>query len=177
MPNAKVLQEKEAIVAELAEKMKNAASGVLVDYKGITVDADTKLRVELRKAGVEYAVIKNTLLRRAAEQVGFSSLEPVLHGTTAMAVSENDLVAPAKILSEYAKKSNGKFSIKAGFVEGNVVGVEGVQTLAEMPPREQLIARALAGFNAPITGLVNVLNGNLRGLVVALNAIAEKKGA
>jgi len=176
MPNAKVLQEKEAVVAELAAKMKNAATGVLVDYKGITVAADTQLRAELRKNGVDYSVCKNTLLLRAAKQIGLEGLEPVLHGTTALAVS-NDLVAPAKILNEYAKKSGGKFTIKAGFVEGNIVGEAGVQELAEMPPRDQLIARALAGLNAPITGLVNVLNGNLRGLVVALNAIAEKKSA
>jgi large subunit ribosomal protein L10 len=176
MPNAKILQEKEAIVAKLAEKMKSAASGVLVDYKGITVAADTKLRTEMRKAGVDYAVYKNTMLLRAAKQIGFDALEPILHGTTALAVS-SDLVTPAKILCEYAKKSGGKFSIKGGFVEGNIVGESSVQELAEMPPREVLVARALAGFNAPITGLVNVLNGNLRGLVVALNAIAEKKSA
>ena len=176
MPNAKVLQQKEAIVAELADKMKNAASGVLVDYKGITVAADTKLRTELRKAGVDYGVYKNTLLLRAAKKIGFDALEPVLHGTTALAVG-TDLVTPAKILSEYAKKSAGKYTIKGGFVEGNIVAASSVQELADMPPREVLVARALAGLNAPITGLVNVLNGNLRGLVVALNAIAEKKSA
>ena len=176
MPNAKILQEKEAIVAELAAKMKGAASGVLVDYKGITVAADTKLRNDLRAAGVDYGVYKNTLLLRAAKQIGYDALEPILHGTTALAVS-GDLVAPAKVLSEYAKKSAGKFSIKAGFVEGNIIGESSVQELADMPPREVLVARALAGFNAPITGFVNVLSGNLRGLVVALNAIAEQKSA
>lgn len=156
--------------------MKNAVSGVLVDYKGISVDADTKLRVELRKAGVTYKVVKNTLMSRAIKDIGLEALEPVLKGTTALAVSE-DAVAPAKILCEYAKKSGDKFKIKAGFVEGRVIGVADVQALAELPPREQLIARALAGFNSPVSGFVNVLNGNLRGLVVALNAIAEKKTA
>ncbi|MDR0294299.1 MAG: 50S ribosomal protein L10 [Oscillospiraceae bacterium] len=176
MPNAKVLERKKAVVVELAGAMKNAATGVLVDYKGISVEADTKLRVELRKAGVTYKVVKNTLMRRAVQGIGLEALGPVLNGTTALAVS-GDAVAPAKILCEYAKKSGDKFKIKAGFVEGRVINVAEVQTLAELPPREQLIARALGGLNAPISGLVSVLNGNLRGLAVALNAIAEKKSA
>jgi large subunit ribosomal protein L10 len=176
LPNAKVLERKKAVVVELAGAMKNAATGVLVDYKGISVEADTKLRVELRKAGVTYKVVKNTLMRRAVQGIGLEALGPVLNGTTALAVS-GDAVAPAKILCEYAKKSGDKFKIKAGFVEGRVINVAEVQTLAELPPREQLIARALGGLNAPISGLVSVLNGNLRGLAVALNAIAEKKSA
>lgn len=177
MPNAKVLEEKKQIVSELAQKMKSASCGVFVDYKGITVDADTKLRRELRQAGVDYAVVKNTLTRFAANEIGFEALDPVLNGTTAMATSDADQTLPAKILCEYAKKSGGKFTIKAGFVDGNIISAEQVQELADLPPREQLVARALAGFNAPITGLVNVLNGNIRGLVVALNAIAEQKQA
>ncbi len=177
MPNAKVLEQKKAIVDELAENMKSAQSGVLVDYKGITVAADTQLRRDLRAAGVEYHVVKNTLLTLAVRKIGFEALESVLKGTTALAYSKNDMIAPAKILNEYAKKSGDKFKIKAGFVDGGVIDARQVSALAEMPPKEQLIARALAGFNAPISGFVNVLNGNLRGLVVALNAIAEKKSA
>ncbi len=176
MPNAKVLEQKKAIVSGLSDEMKNATTGVLVDYKGITVEADTKLRTELRKAGVQYKVVKNTLMQRAIQGIGLEGLEPALSGTTALAIS-SDAVAPAKILCEYAKKSGDKFKIKAGFVEGRVINPAEVQALAELPPREQLIARALAGFNAPVSGFVNVLNGNLRGLVVALNAIAEKKSA
>ncbi len=177
MPNAKVLAEKEAIVEQLSNQIKNAASGVLVDYKGINVADDTKLRSSLRAAGVDYKVVKNTLLSRAADNVGYGELNKVLTYTTAIAISENDMVAPAKILSEYAKKSGDKFKIKAGFVDGNVISAAEVTALAELPPKDVLIARVLAGFNAPITGLVNVLNGNLRSLVIALNAIAEKKGA
>jgi len=175
MPNAKVLEEKKGIVSELAKKLSGATSGVLVDYKGISVADDTKLRAELRKAGVDYSVVKNTLTLLAAREAGLPELEPVLNGTTALAVS-SDPVAPAKILSEYAKKHDN-FKIKAGFVEGKVIGVANVTELAVLPPREVLIARVLGGFNAPITGLVNVLNGNLRGLVVALNAIAEQKSS
>ncbi|MDR0381229.1 MAG: 50S ribosomal protein L10 [Oscillospiraceae bacterium] len=177
MPNAKVLEEKKAALAALAEQIKNASAGVLVDYKGINVADDTKLRRELRAAGVEYAVVKNTLLRFAIEEVGFDALAPVLKGPTALATSAADPVAPAKILNEYARKSNGKFQIKAGFVEGRVVTPVEVGTLADLPPREVLLARMLGGLNAPISGLVNVLNGNIRGLAVALAAIAEKKGA
>lgn len=177
MPNAKVLEQKKAVVEELAENMQNAQAGVLVDYKGITVAEDTKLRRDLRAAGVVYHVVKNSLLTFAVRKIGFQALEPVLNNTTALAYSMDDMIAPAKILNEYAKKSGGKFKIKAGFVDGGVIGAAEVAELAEMPPKEQLIARALAGFNAPLTGFANVLNGNLRGLAVALNAIAEKKSA
>jgi len=177
VPNAKVLEEKQKIVKELAEKMKTASAGVLVDYKGITVEADTKLRREMREAGIEYAVVKNTLTRLAAQEIGFDGLVPFLNGTSALAVSKNDAVAPAKILNAFAKKSGDKFKIKAGFVEGKVIGADGVKSLADLPPREVLIAQVLGGLNAPISGFVNVLNGNIRGLVVALNAIAEKKAS
>lgn len=176
MANAKILEEKKAVVSSLADQMKNASSGVLVDYKGITVADDTKLRRELRKAGVEYAVVKNTMLRLAADQTGLKELDPVLSGTTALAVSATDPVAPAKILNAYAKK-NDNFKIKAGFVDGKVISPKEVASLAELPSREVLISRVLGGLNAPISGFVNVLNGNIRGLVVALNAIAEKKSA
>mgnify|MGYP000892855326 CR=1 FL=1 len=175
MPNAKVLEEKKAMVAALAEKLKNASSGVLVDYKGINVADDTKLRADMRKAGVEYAVYKNTLIRLAAQQAGLEGLDSYLNGTTALAISLTDVVAPAKLVSEYAKKIQGKFEIKAGFVEGKIVDAKEVGNLAELPSKEVLISRVLAGFNAPISGFVNVLNANLRGLAVALNAIREKK--
>ena len=176
MPNAKVLEEKKALVAALAEKMQTASAGVLVDYKGITVADDTKLRADLRAAGVEYGVVKNTMLRFAAKQVGFDALDEQLNGTTALAISPSDPVAAAKILAEFAKKSNGSFTIKAGFVDGKVINAEEVKALAELPSREVLVAQVLGALNAPISGFVNVLNGNLRGLVVALNAIAEQKG-
>lgn len=174
MPSDKILKQKQEDVAALAEKLKGALSGVLVDYKGINVADDTKLRKELREAGVEYAVVKNSLLRRASEQVGFESLKDVLVGTTALAISNDDAVAPAKILAKYADASKGKFTVKAGFVEGNVLDANAVNALAKLPSREELVAQTLRGLNAPISGFVNVLNGNIRGLVIALNQIAEK---
>ena len=175
MPNAKVLETKKEIVAQLADDLQSAASGVIVDYKGITVDADTKLRRDLRNAGVEYSVIKNSMLRFAINKVGYGELDGELHGTTALAISRTDPVAPARILSQFAAKNEKFFRIKGGFVDGKVVGQADVKVLAELPSREVLISRVLAGFNAPISGLANVLNGTIRGLVVALNAIAEKK--
>ena len=175
MPNAKALQEKQATVASLTEKMKESSSGIFVDYKGINVFNDTKLRRELREANVDYAVYKNTMLRFAAKNVGFDALDPIFKGTTAFAVSRDDQVLPAKILCEYAKKSNGKFKIKAGFVDGKAISSAEVTALSELPPKEMLLARVVGGLNAPISGLVTVLNGNIRGLAVALNAIREQK--
>ena len=162
---------------ELAGKLKNSVAGVLVDYKGINVANDTKLRRELRAAGVEYAVIKNSMLRRAFEQAGFTGLDNVLEGTTALAISESDHVVAAKILTKYAAASRGQFTVKAGYVEGGAIDAAGVESLATLPSREELVAKALGGLNAPITGFVHVLNANLRGLVVALNAIAEKQAS
>lgn len=161
---------------QLSEKLGAAVAGVVVNYKGITVADDTALRRKLREAGVEYAVVKNSMLRRAAEKVGLEELDSVLEGSTALAISATDHVAAAKLLSEFAEK-NKTFEIKAGFVEGKVIDAAGVNELAKMPPKEVLVAKVLGGLNAPISGFANVLNANLRGLVVALNAIAEKQSA
>ena len=177
MPSAKNLEQKQAVVAQLNEKLGAAVAGVLVDYKGITVENDTKLRRELRAAGVDYAVVKNSLLRRACENTAYAELSSVLSGTTALALSTEDALVAAKVLSKYATDSKGAFKIKAGFVEGKILDAVEVDTLAKLPSREELIAKTLGGLNAPITGFVNVLNGNMRGLVVALNQIAERKTA
>ncbi len=177
MPSEKILLQKQETVQELKDKLSGSIAGVLVDYKGISVLNDTKLRKELREAGVQYSVVKNTLLKIASADVGLEDLHPHLAGTTALAVSESDPAVAAKILCKYADGSKGKFSIKAGFVEGRALDVDGVKQLSKLPSREVLVAQVLGGLNAPITGFVNVLNGNIRGLVVALNAIAEKQGA
>ena len=150
--------------------------GVIVDYKGINVADDTKLRKELREAGVDYFVVKNTLLSRAAKEAGLEGLDPVLEGTTALAVSKEDHVAAARILCKFAE-TNKSIKTKAGFVEGKTIDVAEVENLAKLPSKEVLVAKALGGLNAPITGFVTVLNGTMKGLVVALNAIAEKQSA
>lgn len=173
MPSNKILEQKKQVVTDLTEKIKSAQSIVLADYRGLTVEQDTELRNALRKAGVEYKVVKNTLTSLAMKESGIE-LDDFLTGPTAMAISSSDAVAPAKVLSEFAKKYE-KLELKVGVVEGKVIDLEGVKALAELPSREVLIAKVLGGFNAPISGFVNVLNGNMRGLVVALNAIAEQK--
>lgn len=177
MPSEKVLEAKKQVAAQLTEKVNKAVAGVIVDYKGITVADDTKLRAELRAAGVEYFVVKNTLLKIATKGSAVEGLSSVLEGTTAIALSYEDPVAAAKILSKYADNKAIPFSIKAGFVDGSILDAEGVNALAKLPSREVLIAQTLGGLNAPITGFANVLNANLRGLVIALNAIAEKQTA
>jgi len=174
LPKENTLNQKREVVEGISGKMKAAKAMVFADYRGLTVEQDTQLRSALRKAGVDYKVVKNTLAKIAANENGLVGLDTYLNGPTAMASSETDPVAPAKVLSEYAKKFD-KLNLKVGVVEGNVIDAVGIKSLAELPPREVLIARVLGGFNAPLSGLVNVLNGNLRGLVVALNAIAEQK--
>jgi large subunit ribosomal protein L10 len=176
MPSEKILEQKQQTVSELAEKLKSSVSGVLVSYEGITVENDTKLRAELRKAGVFYAVKKNSIISRAVKQVGLDGLDSVLSGTTAIALSDSDLTAPAKILKKFADTSD-KINIKAGFVEGKAISASEIGELANLPSKEVLLTELLRGLNAPISGFVNVLNGNLRGFVIALNAIAEKKSA
>lgn len=174
MPSELILQKKKEQVVSLTEKMKAAKTIVFADYRGLTVEQDTDLRSALRNAGVEYKVVKNSLTRFAAKECGYDEIDTHLIGPTAMAMSDSDVVAPAKVMSEYAKKYN-KLELKAGIIEGSIAGLDEIKALAELPSREVLIATVLGGLNAPISGLVNVLNGNVRGLVVALNAIAEQK--
>lgn len=149
MPSQKILEQKQEIVKTLAEKMRNAASGVLVKYEGITVEEDTKLRAALRAAGVEYSVMKNSLTGRACEDAGFADMKQYLTGMTAIAISEKDAVAPAKIMKEYADKV-ASFEIKAGFVDGAVVDASVVMALASIPSKEQLIAKMLGSLTAPM---------------------------
>ncbi len=164
MPNAKVLSEKQAIVAELTEKIQKATSGVIVDYKGITVEEDTALRKECRESNVNYAVVKNTLLRFAFNNTGLNELDGLLNGTTSLALSE-DAVAPARVMADYAKKLDGKFEIKGGFMDGKPVDLATIQSLAAIPALPVLQAQFLGTMLAPITGLA-----------VVLKQIAEKNG-
>lgn len=177
MPSEKILQSKKEAVAQLAEKMKGSVAGVLVDFKGISVADDTALRRELRQAGVEYAVCKNSLIRFASKEAGLDELAGALDGATAIAISKEDPVAAAKIICDYSTKLKKVFNVKAGYVDGEILSAAQVEDLSKLPSREQLVAQVLAGFNAPISGFANVLNANVRGLVVALNAIAEKQSA
>ncbi len=173
MPSAKVLEAKKAQVAETAEVLKNAQTGILVDYRGLTVAEDTELRNELRKAEVQYFVIKNTLLKLATKEAGLDGLDEVLHGPTAVAVSASDPVAPAKVIADYAKK-NEKLEIKSGFMDGAVISMDEINKLAATPNMETLIAKIMGSLNAPASNLVRLLQTIVDDGVEIPDLIAKK---
>jgi len=157
MPSEKILNEKKAVVSALVERLKGAQAGVIADYRGLTVAQDTELRKKLREAGVEYTIVKNTLTRFAANEVGLTDLDPILHGPSALATSATDVVAPAKILVEFAK-DNEQLEIKAGFVDGKVIDANEVKVYASIPSKEVLISKMLGSLQAPIGNLVRTLD-------------------
>ncbi len=160
MPSAKILEQKEKLVNDLAEKMKAAKSGVIVDYCGITVDKDTALRAELRKAGVEYTVIKNTYIKRAAEIAGIEGFDPYLEGMTAFALSNEDPLAPAKVLCKFAEE-NDTFKVKVGMMDGQVMEAAEVEALSKIPSKEVLIGKILGSIQGPLYGLAYVLQAKI----------------
>ena len=164
MPSNKVLEAKKQVVEELAGKIQTAVSGVLVKYEGITVADDTALRAALRKAGIEYSVMKNTLTGRACEMVGYGDMKQYLSGMTAIAISQDDPIAPAKIMKEYADKIES-FEIVAGYLDGKVVDKATVEHLASIPSKEVLIAKLLGSIKSP-----------LYGFAYAIQAIVDKNG-
>ena len=158
MPNAKVLESKKVVVDALTAKMQEATSLVFVDYKGITVAQDTELRKQFREAGVEYSVVKNTLANFAAKNAGYDFSE-VLNGTTAMASTTGDPIAPARIVCEFAKKNKMKtLTIKGGIVEGSVLSAAELNGFGELPSKNALVASVLGTFLAPISSLAFVLD-------------------
>ena len=161
MSNA--IEMKSQIVTEIADKLKGSVSAVVVDYRGLTVAQVTELRKQLREAGVEFKVYKNTLTRRAVEIAELTDLNESLTGPNAIAFSAEDVVAPAKIINDFAKK-NDKLEIKAGVIEGQVVNAEGVKALAELPSREGLLSMLLSVLQAP-----------MRNFALATKAVAEQK--
>ncbi len=163
MPNDKVLLEKQQLVAEVTEKFKASACTVVADYRGLNVAQVTELRKQLREAGVEFSVLKNTLLRRATAEAELSALDEYLVGPTAIAFSNDDAVAPAKVLSQFAKK-NEHLKIKAGVVEGQVVGLDQIKALADLPSREGLLSMLLSVLQAP-----------MRNFALAVKAVGEQK--
>lgn len=164
MASKAILEQKQQAVAELAEKIKNSVAGVLVNYQGITVEDDTAMRKALREAGVKYMVVKNTLTGRACDMVGYSEMKQYLNGMTAIAISENDAVAPAKVLKKYAEKVES-FKILPGYLDGAVIDEKTVIELADIPSKETLIAKFLGSIQSP-----------LYGLAYALQAIIDKQG-
>lgn len=171
---AVIRPEKAAKVAELKELLTSSKCAILVDFCGLTVAQDTVLRRKMREAGVNYSVVKNTLLRIAAEEAGIEGLEPVLEHNTAIAVAPEDPVAVAKIICEFAKE-NKALKVKIGVLDGKVISAEEIKALAALPPKEVLIAKMLGSMNAPISGFVNVLQGTIRNVVYALEAVRKQK--
>jgi large subunit ribosomal protein L10 len=162
MPNEKILSEKKAVVDTLTAKLKSQA-GVLVDYSGVTVAEDTEMRAKLRAENVDYSVVKNTLMRFAIKNVGLDELDPILNGTTSLAVSVDDPVAPARLIKEYSTKFENHFFIKGGFMDGKALSVDEINALADIPPMPMLYAQLLGTMLAPISQLAAVIK-----------AIAEK---
>lgn len=165
MPNAKVLEQKQKLVAELSEKLGKAITGVVVDYNGTTVADDTALRKELRENNVEYFVVKNTLLGRAVEGTELEGMKEVLEGTTAIALSNEDYTAAARILCNFAEKHEN-FKVKSGFLDGKLVDVETIESLAKLPSKEVLLATVCSVFQAPIAAFAR-----------AVQAIVDKDGS
>lgn len=173
MPSVQALQEKKIVVSQIAETLKSAQAGVLVDYRGLTVEEDTQLRNALREANVTYFVAKNTLIRLAAKEIGLEGLDEILNGPTAIAISTEDPVAPAKIMSDFAKK-NDTLELKSGFMEGHVMSLDEVKTLASTPSKETLIAKMMGSLNSPISSLVRLLNTIAEGGDEIADLIAKK---
>lgn len=166
MPSAQILESKKAKVEALSEQLKNAAAGVIVDYKGITVEQDTKLRKAMREAGVKYFVEKNSMLRFALHNVGIEGLDYVLEGTTAIALSDDDQTAPARILGEFIKNADEKstFNMKAGFIGTELYDAQGVTALSKIPSKEVLLAQLLGSLQSP-----------LQKFAATVQAVADKK--
>ncbi len=150
------VEVKQPIVDEIKANVENAASVVLVDYRGLTVEQDTKLRKELREAGVTYKVYKNTLMKRAFEGTDFAQLDPNLDGPSAIAISKNDATAPARILAKFAKDAEA-LEIKAGIVEGTYYDNKGIQTISSIPSRDELLSKFLGSIQSPITNFARVI--------------------
>ena len=164
MPSQKVLEQKQQVVAQLAERIQGSVAGIIVDYKGITVEDDTKLRKELRESGVKYTVVKNTLIKRAAEKAGLNGIDDVLNGTSAIATSAEDYVAAARILQKFAEQHDN-FKVKTGYLDNEVISLDKIQSLAKLPSREVLLANVLGAFQAPIASFAR-----------AVQAIVDKSG-
>ena len=163
MANAKIIQEKQLAVDEISAKLRESSATVVADYRGLNVAQVTELRKQLREAGIEFQVLKNSLVRRATASAELTELDQVLTGPTAIAFSKDDAVAPAKILNDFAKK-NDKLEIKGGVVEGRVVDTAQIKALAELPSREGLLSMLLSVLQAP-----------MRNFALAVKAVAEKQ--
>lgn len=168
--------EKVALVEQLTDQLQRAQAVVLADFRGLDVAATNELRSRLRKQGVEYRVIKNTLIRRAAAQAGIEGLDSLLEGPTALAFGYDDPVVPARELARFSKDFN-QLRIKGGILQGRVIDTKEIQRLAELPSRDELLAKVVGGVQAPLYGLVGVLAATLRSFVYAVDALRRQREA
>jgi len=168
------IETKKQFVQALRERLAKSSVAILTDYKGLDVTAMTELRGKLREAQIEYQVIKNTMLRRASEGTGVESIKDHFTGPSAIALSYDDPVAPAKILIDFAKK-NDKLEIRVGVLDGKVLDLASIKALATLPSREELLAKVLSAMIAVPTSLVTALSGIPRQMVTVLQAIKEQK--
>ena len=164
MPSQSVLEQKKVIVEELTARLKNSVTGLVVSYEGINTEDDTKLRKELRENNVHYSVVKNTLLSRACDEVGLEGIKPVLEGTTALATSDSEYAAAARILCNYAK-DHDNFKVKSGYLDGAVIDMDTITALSKLPTRDVLLANVLGAFQAPIASFAR-----------AIQAVVDKGG-
>lgn len=173
MKEERLIAKKENI-EEIKGKIEKSQSVVLVDYRGLDVEQITELRGKYRDAGVDYKVYKNTMMRFAFKDLGLEDFNEYLKGPSAVAFGYDDPVQAAKITSNFIE-DNEELEIKAGIVNGSVVGIDAINNLAKLPSKEVLIGQVLRGFNSPIQGFTNVLQGTIRSLAIVLNAIGEEK--
>lgn len=167
---------KQEVIGDIKDRFARAGSVVLVDYRGINVADVTALRKQFREAGVEYVVLKNTLVKRALHELDIEGMDDLLEGPSAFAFGYADPVAPAKVIKEFvAKSKNEHVKVKGGLVAGQVIDINGVKALADLPPKEVLIAKMMGSLNAPITNFVGVLSATLRSLVYAVDAVRKQK--
>jgi len=175
MANAKVVEKKKEIVKNLKEKIDSASVLLISNYRGVSVKQITELRKSLITEDSEYKIVKNTLIGRALKDAGFEQLNEHLAGPTGLLLGYSDPVGPLKVLVEFIEDIE-KGEIKAGIVEKTVIDGKGIAAMAKLPPKEELLAKVVGSLQSPIYGFVNVLQGNIRKLVYALNAIKDKKG-
>ena len=168
------LESKKQVVEEIRDRFQRTQGAVITDYRGLNVTEVTELRAKLREAGIEFKVLKNTLIQIAAKDVGLEGLDPVLEGPTAIAFGFEDPVSPAKIISDFSKQHKA-LEIKAGILENRVLDASGVKALADLPPKEELLAKLVGSMQSPMYGFAGTLQGLLRNFVYALDAVREQK--
>lgn len=172
-----IKSDKQAIIDQLHDRFQNSAAAICVEFRGVNVEKVTRFRRELHQAAGEYQVVKNTLAKRAIRDTRFQALDSLLTGPTGVVFCPADVAAAAKVVSKFVEETNGAFAIKGGLVDGALFDAQGVQQVATLPPRQELLARLVAGLEAPLSGLVGALQGVIREYVFTLQALADQRAS